>query len=192
MAFCRNCGAAVGENAAFCTSCGAQLGGGVAQATAQPVTQPGAQPAQAARGGMHCPNCKSTQLTPINETSLDGAITATRGRMGATKFANTHRNYWMCSNCGTKFRSIPNLESEIAATKKSAIVNFIVSGIALIVTIFLITALTESPLMIFFYGSMTFTFALVTIICLCMGLSKIFKGNKMKDELAYLKHHCFH
>ena len=70
-------------------------------------------------GRLHCPRCKSTQITPIVETSYVGG-TAVHNRvtknMGVTTYtANKIQDeYWMCHHCGNKFRNIDNLKGEIA------------------------------------------------------------------------------
>ena len=71
-------------------------------------------------GRLHCPQCKGEQITPIVESSVDGAMTthSSNGRFSSTTVSNTHRNYWMCSTCGNKFRNIQNLEQEIEKMKK--------------------------------------------------------------------------
>ena len=73
---------------------------------------------------LHCPNCKSHNIAISTETSIDGAVTSSFGgsaRVASTRFNNTHRNYWFCSDCGSKFRNIQNLEEEIAKVKNKKI-----------------------------------------------------------------------
>ena len=111
MKYCSHCGVQIDEQAVFCPSCGQTQ-------TASPTHQSNTP------NRLHCPHCKGTQLSPIVETEVSGgtslnhAVTR-KSSVSAFNLKNTHRNYWMCQNCGHKFRNIDNLNEEIATQKKA-------------------------------------------------------------------------
>lgn len=175
MAVCPNCQTQVAQGGAFCPSCGSNMAASQAPRS----------------GGLHCPQCKSTNISPINETSVNGALTTSRGRMSATTVSNTHRNYWMCAHCGNKFRNIQNLEEEIEKMKKQTGVAIVSGFICLIISILLIMALMKDTWMVLFAGMFTFTFVIATLVCFGLALSYKGKVKKMEKERDYLKVHCF-
>ncbi|MBQ7876052.1 MAG: hypothetical protein IJ316_02065 [Clostridia bacterium] len=142
-------------------------------------------------GHLHCPQCKATTISPVTESSVNGAFTTGRGHMAATTVSNTHRNYWMCSTCGTKFRNIQNLEEEIAKTKKNPIICAVVAVIAAILCIDCVFKIIGNPFLIFFAGSFAFVCAITAIVCLCFVFVYNGRLKKMKNELEYLKFNCF-
>lgn len=144
-------------------------------------------------GHLHCPRCKSEQITPIVESSVDGALTShsSNGRFSSTTMSNTHRNYWMCSNCGTKFRNIQNLEEEIAKTQKGVTFYIIGTIVCLIITLMLIKGIMDNPITALFSGVFTFTMAIATLVFFCFIFTTKNKVKKMTSELEYLKVNCF-
>ncbi len=137
MKFCPRCGAQYSEGSRFCKQCGAQL----PPSAVSPVsTRP---PVVGGRGGLHCsnPNCKSTVLTPIVETATNtttsgGGYSGAKGCLGYLLFGpcgllcgncgnsrttttqSTNRTYWVCQQCGNKFRNLQDLEKELEGVKK--------------------------------------------------------------------------
>lgn len=111
MKFCSHCGKQIDDQAGFCPACG----------QTQNVVQPN-QPNVTQR--LHCPTCKSNQLSPIVETEISGGTALNhsvtrKNSVSAFNMKNTHRNYWMCQSCGHKFRNIDNLNEEIATQAKA-------------------------------------------------------------------------
>lgn len=157
MSFCPDCGTNVPDGSAFCASCGSKLG---EQQPAKPV---------ATKGRLHCPQCKGVNITPVVESSVDGALSAHsgNGRMSSTVMSNTHRNYWMCSTCGTKFRNIPNLEEEIVKTKKNVKIYIVFTVICLIIAAYMLKGILDNPVTALIMGSFALTFSLATIVCFC-------------------------
>lgn len=192
MAFCPHCGSSISAGTAFCANCGAPQNAAPAAAPTPGYARPAA-PAPAGfaprAGQLHCPSCKGVHLTPVVESSVNGAITSTRGSMSSTRVSNTHRNYWMCSSCGNKFRNIQNLEEEIVATEKSVKVSIVMTVISALLFLLLITK--GESFMLFLFLPFVVTVGLVALVSFCMIFSYKGKANKMKEELAYLQYHCF-
>ena len=99
------------------------------------------------------------------------------------QFNNTHRNYWMCSSCGCKFRNIQNLEEEIRNTEKivkRGIIGTILWAVFTILTIIL--------------GGFGF-FHIIYILAIFLFVAAIIylknRIAKLNDERAYLKKRCF-
>lgn len=133
---------------------------------------------------LHCPNCKSTNIAISTESSVTGAVTTGHGRFASTTVSNDHKNFWFCSDCGTKFRNIQNLEEEIVKTKKSVTVGIVFT---IIVVILAVVNLLGNPFGRIIAGPAFFAaiiFALVT-------LSFKSKVKKLTKELEDLKVNCF-
>lgn len=183
MQVCPNCQSTVAEGAKFCTKCGTRM---EVHQTDTPV--------KPTAGRMHCPNCKSTHFTPIVESSVNGAMTTSsrNGRMSHTTMTNTHRNYWMCSDCGTKFRNIQNLEEEIALESKKPKVYTICTIIFAILALYLIIEIARNPWSVFLMGSFA-AFASIGTLVFFIFIFKAKKNiDKLTAELGHLKYHCFH
>lgn len=170
MQICPKCNAKV-KDGVTCSVCGAQL-------------------SQKTSGRLHCPNCKSNNISISTESSVDGAISASRGRVSATTVSNTHRNYWFCSDCGTKFRNIQNLEEEISKYKNVPTILLVVSIIAVVIIAGFIYVASGSSIG-FLMIPPIFIFSIVALVTFC--LSFVYKGRlkKMRAELEYLNTNCF-
>lgn len=179
MQVCPNCHSSMADHATFCTGCGEKLN----------VQRPAAT-----AGRLHCPQCKSVQITPVVESSVTGAMTAHSGNggMSATSFSNVHRNYWMCQNCGTKFRNIQNLEEELVTEKKKVTLYSIISAIGAAILLFLIINIIQTgEIAMLVMGPITAGVALVTLVFFCFIFSAKKNVAKMIAESEYLKHNCF-
>lgn len=177
MSFCPKCGKEVAEGIAFCTSCGNKM------SEDAPVTQSGSKK-------LHCPNCKSHNLTVTTESSVGSAISTGR-TVRTTMVSNTHRNYWVCSDCGTKFRNIQNLEEEIKKNKNAP---KLCAVFAIIAAIFFLITLVQSmsnPFMGMMLMSSLVIEVVITVVCIIYVFVYKNKNVKMKEELAYLKENCF-
>ena len=177
--FCSKCGTKMEEGAKFCPSCG---------------TATGAAPAAAPMAGgpkkLHCPQCGSHNIAVTTESSVNGAVTSHHGAFSSTHVSNTHRNFWMCADCGTKFRSIPSLEEEIKKTKSQPLIWAIFTAIALILTIYFF-ANSDGLFTSFMFKA----YGIASLICTILFGIFIFvsknKLTKLRAELAYLQYHCF-
>jgi len=179
MSFCQNCGTELGEGARFCSKCGQD----------QQTSVPDVRPTRAGNSRrLHCPECKSSDITPIVETDITGGTAlnhsfSKKNSVSAMQFNNTHRNYWMCSSCGCKFRNIQNLEEEIKSTK-SLLTRSIIGTILWIIFTLLTTAI----------GGFGFLFVLnILLIILLVAAIFYFKKRiaKLSEERVYLKKKCF-
>lgn len=179
MAFCSKCGTSLPDGADFCASCGTK------NAPAQEKDCPAKR-----TGKLHCPNCKSYNFSTVTESSVNGAVSTGRN-IRTTSVSNTHRNFWICSDCGTKFRNIQNLEEEIRKSKSSPVVMTIITVICTALTAFLLVQKLNSP----FGGFMLLPYLVGAAFVTIMSFIYIFisksKLKKMKNELVYLKENCF-
>ena len=181
MANCPKCNAVLTDGAAFCNSCGAQVGTAAPQA---PVNR---------AGKLHCPNCKSHNISISTESSVNSAITASHGRSGrisTTHVSNTHRNFWFCADCGTKFRNIQNLEEEIGKAKFTHYIMWAIGAVLAVLFFRLLLNASGNALGFLFLPYMAGTFIGGTVFTI-MGFVSKSKLEKMKKELAYLKENCF-
>lgn len=191
MAFCTRCGNRLNDGAAFCSNCGAPQNAAPAAAPAPAPARPAAPaPAPAPRAGqLHCPSCKGVHLSPLVESSVNGALTTSRGGMSATRVSNIHRNYWMCNTCGNKFRNIQSLQEEIVYTEKSVKAGIVLTIISALLFLLLITKGESIALFLFF--PFVLTVGLFAVVSFFMIFSYKGKVKKLKEELAYLQYHCF-
>ena len=185
--FCPNCGKEITDGSAFCPGCGKAT----AAAPAAPVTA--AAPAASATPvgkKLHCPNCKSSNIQISTESSVTGAVTANGRHFSSTHVTNEHQNFWFCSDCGTKFRNIQNLEAEIQKKKSYPVVYGVFTLIFLVLTIVLLIQAVSSFFGFLFYSS-TFLFAILTIVFFCQIFSWKKKLAALRAELEYLQVNCF-
>lgn len=188
MKFCPTCAAQLNDSAAFCESCGTPV-----SRQEEPIAPPVRRP----RGkNLHCPECGGNRLSPVVESTNNGGVAVSSPmtrRVGVTTYTSTttHRNYWMCQDCGHKFRNLQNLKEEIAAESKRMKSCFI-CGI-----IFGVICLLFGP---FAAGDQVVAlFTLPVLIFLVIGdllfwgiwLTTRNKVTKMMEEKRYLVSRCF-
>ena len=178
MSNCPNCNTLIREGESFCSSCGTKA---IENGSVSPKKE-GVK--------IHCPNCKSNNITISTESSVNGAVTASHGRFSSTAVSNTHRNFWFCSDCGTKFRNIQSLEEEIKKNKKQPMIYTIITVIASVLAVYWITSASNSMLGFFMYPSIipAVVFAIVGFCYIFISKNKL---KKMKEELKYLRINCF-
>ena len=141
-----------------------------------------------------CPNCKSHNISISTESSVTAAATFGSGNIASTMVSNNHRNFWFCSDCGTKFRNIQNLEEEIAKELKERKICNIVAIIAAV--LFVITTVINqrtfsewgifSPML--YPMILTGVFGIGFFIAIFVSKNKV---TKLNAELLYLKTNCF-
>lgn len=107
--FCSKCGNQIADGDSFCGKCGAVTS----------VKQQNTVSTAQTTNGLHCPNCKSRNLAITTESSVNGGLTTHHGAGSITSFSNSHRNYWICNDCGSKFRNIQNPEEDLKSKSKS-------------------------------------------------------------------------
>lgn len=175
MKFCSNCGQQIEDNTKFCPHC----------SNVQAVAAP--QPCVPGGKQLHCPRCRGIKLSPIVETDVQGGYAVNRsvGRKwgaSAIDLKSTHRSYWMCGQCGHKFRNIDSLEEEIAAQVKaqrsclSMTIVFLVLSFLCVLTGVGFTAVLTIPMLILFG---------------CLWLWFRNKVSKLTQEKEYLEANCF-
>lgn len=138
-----------------------------------------------------CPNCKSHNITITTESSVTGGITAHHGGFSTTSMSNNHQNFWICSDCGAKFRNIQNLEEEIKKNKNAPAILFVIAGIALVLTLYLIIQISSSPIGAFLMAPYTVGAASCAIGFAIGGFVSKKKQKARINELEYLKANCF-
>lgn len=188
MKHCQNCGQQIEDSAKFCQGCGCTQGEATADSTSQSQTS--------GRKRLHCPDCKSTLFTPIVETTNNGGqaihMRATR-RVGVTSYtaSSTHRNYWMCQSCGTKFRNLQNLKEELTSESKQKTGNmylFFVSGGGDLL-LYRMAMVSEGAKLILFPFIILLT--VTAIVCFYLWMKKKSNVKRMTEEKEYLEANCF-
>lgn len=178
MSFCRHCGTELSEATRFCPTCGQSQ-----QASPSPVRQPRANSKR-----LHCPNCRSTSISPVVETEVTSAMSlnhaiSRKNSISSHGFNNTHRNYWMCSECGNKFRNLQNLEEELSKHRKN--VKSAMIGIILVVIIMILSLIING----FSFLHILMLPALLLIIA-AVNITRN-KITELENERVYLKKNCF-
>ena len=177
MKFCTNCGQQIDDNAKFCAHCGGS------QNTEAPV------PRVPITGGkqLHCPKCKGISLSPVVETDVQGGYAVNRSvgsKWGASavNLKSTHRDYWMCGQCGHKFRNLDNLNEEITVQAKAQ--RSCVSTSIVLLVLSLLCVVT---------GAGTLDIILLPVLALLVGLWFSFKKKvaALTTEKKYLEENCF-
>lgn len=177
MRYCQNCGKELNEGAQFCSHCGQNT---------HTVSHTEHQKSRGNR--IHCPRCKSMQLSPVVETQTTGGTavhTPLTRKTSMTTYSShsIHRNYWMCQSCGHKFRNLENLQEELA--EKERIVKLctrvmILLGVFLL--LFLVTDLWLWSLILF---------VPVELFLVAYLLSEKNQIKKMTALKKHLSKHCF-
>ncbi len=147
--------------------------------------------ANTSNGKLHCPNCKSHNISITTETSVNSAMTTHYSQHSSTLVSNSHRNYWICTDCGTKFRNLQNLEEEIQKSRKTPIVMLILAAISFVISIVFVIMGMDNILGMFIFFPLILgcgVFALVSFVISFVCKSKI---KKMEKERDYLKQNCF-
>lgn len=188
---CPGCSTPITKEDIFCPNCGTKNGHTAPIVKENTASIPTVSSAiQKSPGKLHCPHCGSHNITVTTESSVNGALTAHGGAGSSTVVSNTHRNFWICSDCGTKFRNIQSLEEEILASKNSPIVAGIIGGISAIIAIWLAIMASTSFLGVMFIPYIAGA-GIAAIVSAVVGYISVKKTKKMKKELEYLKDKCF-
>lgn len=179
MSYCQNCGTEIDNDARFCPNCGQSK---------KPSSSPARQPRANGAKRLHCPNCQSNSISPVVETEISGGMSmnhsfSRKNSVSAISLNNTHRNYWMCSDCGHKFRNLQNLEDELAALHKAVISAIL--GIILLVVLGMFSSSTLG-----FGITLAFLVPVIALVIVAIFVVKN-KIEKMEAERVYLKKHCF-
>ena len=177
MKFCTNCGQQIDDNAKFCAHCGSSQN---AESSAPQTFAPSGKQ-------FHCPKCRGFQLSPVVETDVQGgyAVNRSMGRKwgaSAVNLKSTHRDYWMCGQCGHKFRNLDNLTEEIAVQAKAQR-SCISTSIVLLVLSLLSVVIGAGMLDILLLP------VLALLVILWFSFKK--KVTALTEEKKYLEENCF-
>lgn len=184
MRYCTICGAEVPEGSVFCGVCGKRLDEVSAASSGQPVMENAGNMRQ--RKKMHCPVCKGRNLSPTTEAAThQGASYRVTKRVSVGGATTTNKTYWLCADCGKKFRNIPELEEEGKRQRGGAITFAVLAALMALICFFIICFSTrKSPLLLFpfLWGFGVFG-----------ALALVFwsRRHRTEKELEYLKANCF-
>lgn len=179
MKYCQKCGNQISDDAQFCPACGQSQ-------QMQPAAKPIPRVQRSGGKKLHCPNCGSTSLSAIVESDVTGGTSYSRSvtkkaSVSTMEFTNVHRNYWMCSDCGEKFRNLQNLKEEIASNEKS---------LRIFTILFCFVALSSAILSLV---EPLFLIMLVIALAAAVAGITIYKNRiaAMRKEKIYLERNCF-
>ena len=142
-------------------------------------------------GKLHCPNCKSHNISITTETSVNSAMTTHHSHHSSTLVSNSHRNYWVCSDCGTKFRNLQNLDEEIQKSRKTPIVMLILAAISFVISLAFSIMGMDNMVGMFIFFPLIFAFAIGALAFFIMFFVCKSQTKKMEKERDYLKQNCF-
>ncbi len=185
MKYCANCGTAVEEEVKFCPKCG----GSFSPAQVEQATDN----LSAKINKLHCPKCKSLNLISSTETSGAGAITTNAGGFAVTSVQSEHKDFWICRDCGTKFRNVQSISEELAKNKKRTVFYSVASVICLILCIVIFSLLPHEDDFDLLFITLPVlaapaAFLISSIIFLVVNVKSI---KKLELEEIYLKENCF-
>lgn len=212
MKFCHSCGTQYQEGTAYCEQCGAQL----TQAATRSATVQDVVYAQTRgnQGKVHCsnPQCRSTALSPIVETTMNtttrgSGYSGTQGCLGYLLFGpcgllcgncgnsqttttqSTNRTYWVCQDCGNKFRNLQDLEAEITKLQKRLpLVGACSAVMAICVVILWVCAAQVGGTVGTFIVWLSILVAVLTGIIVLSSFNQV---KKLKQEQEDLLRNCF-
>lgn len=140
--FCSNCGKETRDGTKFCPYCGVALSQDVsAWQPAPSMGDEGKAPIPQSKK-IKCPNCNGHNLQITTEvTTTGGGYSGTKGCLGflllgpcgllcgncGSKQSTSGRTYWVCADCGHKFRNLSEWKEEIESNKKLTIFCFVFS-----------------------------------------------------------------
>lgn len=151
------------------------------------ATAPEASRPRVPQGKLCCPNCGSTQLTVTTDrdwgaAALGGIAGAAVGGVvsGAIGVASNlqQQTFFVCSDCGHRFRNPKELENEAKIYGKRSILVSIVSGVMILLCLILIIAVDLVFIDIFF-GAI----AAILIVCIIFMNKKAQKPKKELEEI---------
>lgn len=188
--FCKKCGNQVDDESKFCARCGTPVSG------EEQTQSPDAGSHVMGGKRLHCPECGGTRLNAIVESTTTGAVginTAMTRRVGVSgyNFDTTHRNYWLCHNCGSKFRNLQNLREENNAVTKKKRIALVLTLVFLLLMLVCIVAMNEAKAVGFLFAPLLVVSLTMTLVMLGLWAKSALQVKKMNQEIAYLEANCF-
>lgn len=185
MKYCTKCGTEVQDNSVFCGNCGNRMSG---DSTSTATNKQGDNMARQ-RKKLHCPQCKSTNITATVETeSSVGASYRVSKRVAVGGSTHTSHTFWLCRDCGVKFWNIQSLEQEIKRQKQNVIVAMVLIGLfAAFIFVFSLVLFRLSGQS----GPLVPIFLFMVATCVIAGLILRKHVNKFRNHLTYLQKNCF-
>jgi len=193
--FCGKCGFKIDDGAAFCKSCGTKINGtSVANSGVQSSTV-------ITPKGLHCPQCGSKRLQAIVESNTSGQGGGYSGGQGCLGFllfgplgllcgscggnknvTTTNKTFWVCQECGNKFRD----KQEMAVELKRSVISLI--SLAVIIFIGSIAFFIGSSnyradrkydfaKLLDFFG---YAFIAISVLLIILGIMQKREYNKLK------------
>lgn len=151
----------------------------------------------AGRVRLHCPHCCSQQLIAVTEAAQSGGVATTnrvtRNSSMTTYSANTiNRHYWMCRECGHKFRNLEDLNAELKQNTRIAEVNKKLTAIfAVALLVSMLTIILAGGLLGILMILVMFVATVGLGITLGLWLRSQLVVKKLAPEKAFLEQHCF-
>lgn len=181
---CPNCSSVVEKDHAFCPLCGTKI----EQSATHDHTYE-----QHTNNKLHCPKCYSIDLVNATESNVTSGLTFTQNKISSTTFSNAHKHFWLCKNCGEKFRNISNLKEEIEALRQSQ------NGVKVPLYILLVASVLfgilafniENEIFNYCFFFSIIAFLIICVITLCVLNSTDKRIETLEKELEYLNNNCF-
>lgn len=129
--YCIHCGKEIGDDSIFCPNCGIKIGTEPTSSAENQENNSNALLNNNTSNKLRCPQCGSNKCTPLNQQNVSskgggygclsgglgflllgpfGLLCGLCGRSAHTSTTNTV--VWVCSQCGTTFRSEVDLRNE--------------------------------------------------------------------------------
>ncbi len=189
---CSNCGTMNHSINKFCSSCGFELSNSVTV----PINR---------EKFLNCPNCGSDNLHPITEyntTTSGGGYGAGKGCLGyillgplgllcgacgsSSKTTSTSKTFWICGNCGNKFRNRQDeIKEDLAEINQKVSFMKVSIPIGIIACIFLLCMSMWLPTVMYNDDIVPFL-TVLSIVSLVLNISFIPFKNKLQRKQAEL------
>lgn len=202
--YCHKCGKKLDDGTKFCPDCGTELTSSSAENNAAVAPKPteSRAPISAAGKKVVCPVCRSKNLQVISEdhsvTQTKGGYSNTRGCLGylllgpfgllcgnrklKTTNYNIHKTFWVCSDCGHKFRNLEDWKKELDSNRKGVKLLTILSAVLLVLSIFIMIAGSQEEFLLVF-GIIGFVIGLILGIGTAIGYFALRKQQQAYEEL---------
>jgi len=113
--------------------------------------------------------------------------------VGVTNYSShtIHRNYWLCQECGTKFRNLQNLKAELADTAKKAKQCLILGAIIVAIALFCFILSSIEQIIALLLVPAGILALILGIVVVVVGLQSSSKVKSLTKEQLYLQSRCF-